>query len=144
MHVTHCSESSGLSVCVCNNLALLTTSTMELLQEEPTMITLCHTLTGDFVLGGKNKLLLEMYGSTVWHECVSEYVCMYKSFVNMHNCIPIAYGAPSVPKVSIVCYLHVGIPYIYRPLELYIVHPIYISTQVFVFISHYIYISAHQ
>ena len=35
-----------------------------------------HTLTGDFVLGGKNKSLLEMYGSTVWHECVSEYVCM--------------------------------------------------------------------
>ena len=37
----------------------------------------CHTLTGDFVLGGKNKSLLEIYGSTVWHEFVSMYACMY-------------------------------------------------------------------
>ena len=53
----------------------------QLLQEEPTMISRstpshCHTLTSDFELGGKNKWLLEMYGSTVWHGCVSEYACM--------------------------------------------------------------------
>ena len=50
----------------------------QLLQEEPTMISRstpshCHTLTGDFELGGKNKSL---YGSIVWHGCVSEYACM--------------------------------------------------------------------
>ena len=53
----------------------LTTSTMELeqlLQVGPHP----HTLTDDFVLGGKNKSLLEMYGSTVWHEFVSMYACM--------------------------------------------------------------------
>ena len=41
----------------------------------------CHTLTGGFVLGGKNKSLLEMYGSTVWHECVSEYACMCDNII---------------------------------------------------------------
>ena len=43
------------------------------------VVTVCaytsaHAHEHDFVLGGKNKSL-EMYGS-VWHECVSEYVCM--------------------------------------------------------------------